>query len=202
MSFLEHECSVSLAAALAFLDESLDAADGPQLTPRTLGSSAAVLPSPRASIPDPELLLEALDEDDETIVPLSQIAPTDATLPQLQLESSTLPVQKTTTIVPAASSSSSKSKSKKQPKTSRATKKKKLNYDPNKARNERRFELACLRKEVKDLELTLEQLQSMQGNEEGSKSVKRPRQLVPRTSGAAACRPCGSRSVPTSWSGG
>ncbi|KAE8900605.1 hypothetical protein PF005_g1788 [Phytophthora fragariae] len=176
MSFLERECGISLAAALAFLDETLDTTDVPQLSHQTLASSAAVLSSPRSAIPDPELLLEALDEDDDSLVPLSQTALTPTTPAQLQLESSSSPVQHTT-IVPASSS-------KTQPKTSRS-KKKKLNYDPNKARNERRFELACLRKEVKDLELTLEQLQSMQGSDKSSTSVKRPRQLVPRASGGS-----------------
>ncbi|KAG6622724.1 M96 mating-specific protein family [Phytophthora cinnamomi] len=132
MSFLEHECSVSLAAALAFLDESLDAAEAPQPLPQTLSSPAAVLPSPSTVIPDPELLLEALEEDENTFAPPTQTALTNGTPSQLLVESNTLSVQETT-IVPVASS-------KTQPKNSR--KKKKLNYDPNKARNERRFELA------------------------------------------------------------
>ncbi|KAF1787145.1 hypothetical protein GQ600_4625 [Phytophthora cactorum] len=82
MSFLEHECNISLAAALAFLDESMDVSDASN------GSSTATASS---------------------------------------------------------------------------------------ARNERRFELACLRKEVKDLEMTLEQLQSIQGNDKRSTSVQRLR---------------------------
>ncbi|KAG1706931.1 hypothetical protein DVH05_027781 [Phytophthora capsici] len=47
--------------------------------------------------------------------------------------------------------------------TSAQQKKKKLNYDPNKARNERRFELSKLRCQVKELEMKLEQLQLIQG---------------------------------------
>ncbi|GMF27399.1 unnamed protein product [Phytophthora lilii] len=158
MSFLEHECGVSLAAALAFLDESLDAAEAPAPPPVAPDSIAA----PAPAIPDPELLLEALDDD------IGDLPPSAAIPPPLQLESIAAPAQETT-IVPASGPTQLKS----------SRKKKKLNYDPNKARNERRFELACLRKEVKDLELTLEQLQSMQGKEG---EVKPPRQVaaVPR----------------------
>ncbi|KAJ8533316.1 hypothetical protein ON010_g13938 [Phytophthora cinnamomi] len=118
----------------------------------------------------PDVILPCGQEDENTFAPPTQTALTNGTPSQLLVESNTLSVQETT-IVPVASS-------KTQPKNSR--KKKKLNYDPNKARNERRFELACLRKEAKDLQLTLEQLQSMQDSDERSTSVKRPRQLVPR----------------------
>ncbi|KAG7391665.1 hypothetical protein PHYBOEH_006628 [Phytophthora boehmeriae] len=46
--------------------------------------------------------------------------------------------------------------------------KKKKNYDPNRARTERRFEMRCLRKQIKDLELTLKQLQTIQRQKGGA----------------------------------
>ncbi|ETP38655.1 hypothetical protein F442_13791 [Phytophthora nicotianae P10297] len=170
MSFLEHECNISLAAALAFLDESMDASESSNSSTTVSTPSATTQPSTAA---DPAQLLEALDDDLGAFTASSPLPqPADA----MQLESAALPVQETT-IVPASISKQLKS----------AKKKKKLNYDPNKARNERRFELACLRKEVKDLELTLEQLQSIQGDDKRSTSVKRPRV-------AALLRPVSSNS--------
>jgi hypothetical protein len=149
MSFLEHECGVSLAAALAFLDESLEAADAPRPSPV---EAPPIVPSE-----EPELLLEPLDVD------LGDLA-----APPLQFESK--PATAQAAVVPAS------------PHETKG--KKKLNYDPNKARNERRFELACLRKEVKDLELTLEQLQSMQPQEHKcSSSVSKPVLRRPVVSG-------------------
>ncbi|KAF4029298.1 hypothetical protein GN244_ATG18967 [Phytophthora infestans] len=163
MSFLEHECNISLAAALAFLDESLDASDGSNSSATASILSTTTLPP---AVADPELLLEALDDDASA---LTTSPPLPAVSDVMQSESTTLPVQeKDTTIVPSSSSKQLKN----------AKKKKKLNYDPNKARNERRFELACLRKEVKDLEMTLEQLQSIQSNDKHSVSVKRPQVAV------------------------
>ncbi|KAG3199849.1 hypothetical protein PC128_g5011 [Phytophthora cactorum] len=53
-------------------------------------------------------------------------------------------------------------------------KKKKLNYDPNKARNERRFQLIELRDEVKELEMKLKQLQIIRGK-------KKPRRKKDRS---------------------
>ncbi|GMF29737.1 unnamed protein product [Phytophthora fragariaefolia] len=184
MSFLEHECGVSLAAALAFLDESLDGADASQPSAQPLAASAAVTPSPPPAIPDPELLLEALDENDGTFASISQTALIPVVPSHLQLESTNVAIQEAT-LVPAPTS-------KTQPKPAR--KKKKLNYDPNKARNERRFELACLRKEAKDLELTLEQLQNMQDSAQSSTSVMRPRQLV-----AAVPRPPSGSGMSAVW---
>ncbi|KAK1930471.1 hypothetical protein P3T76_014142 [Phytophthora citrophthora] len=159
MSFLEHECNISLAAALAFLDESMPVSDVPSV------STVPLSPATTAT-PDPELLLDALDDELETFTPSSPLP----SIPEpIQLESTSIAVPEalTTTSIVTTSSTQLKSAKKKQ-------QKKKLNYDPNKARNERRFELACLRKEVKDLEMTLEQLQSMQG-QECSTTVKRPR---------------------------
>ncbi|KAF1776722.1 hypothetical protein GQ600_16411 [Phytophthora cactorum] len=52
--------------------------------------------------------------------------------------------------------------------------KKKLNYDPNKARNERRFQLIELRDEVKELEMRLKQLQIIRGK-------KKPRRKKDRS---------------------
>ncbi|KAG3118198.1 hypothetical protein PI125_g3111 [Phytophthora idaei] len=152
MSFLEHECNISLAAALAFLDESMDVSDASNGSSTASASSVTSLPP---TVADPELLLEALDDNLGDFTASPQIP----AIPEvLQLESTPGPTQETT-IVPASSAKQLKS-----------AKKKKLNYDPNKARNERRFELACLRKEVKDLEMTLEQLQSKQGNDKRSTS--------------------------------
>ncbi|KAG1684676.1 hypothetical protein DVH05_010643 [Phytophthora capsici] len=156
MSFLEHECNISLAAALAFLDESMPASEVPS-------ASAAPLSPAASATTDPVLLLEALDDDLEDFTP-------SASIPEsIQLESTSVSVPEALTSTSIITSSSAQLKS-----TKKTQKKKKLNYDPNKARNERRFELACLRKEVKDLEMTLEQLQSMQGKE-CSTTVKRPR---------------------------
>ncbi|KAG6974749.1 hypothetical protein JG688_00002897 [Phytophthora aleatoria] len=158
MSFLEHECNISLAAALAFLDESMDVSDASNGSSTATASSVTSLPP---TVADPELLLEALDDDLGDFTASPQIP----AMPEvLHLESTSLTTQDITT-APASRAKQLKS----------AKKKKKLNYDPNKARNERRFELACLRKEVKDLEMTLEQLQSIQGNDKRSTSVQRLR---------------------------
>ncbi|POM75290.1 M96 mating-specific protein family [Phytophthora palmivora] len=167
MSFLEHECNISLAAALAFLDESLDAAETSQSSVVPPIPSMSPLPPTTPYSASPEPPVEAFDADSRdlpVLVPLTQAATTSQ---QLQLERARLPAQETT-LVPVSSSNQLKS----------SKKKKKLNYDPNKARNERRFELACLRKEVKDLEMTLKQLQSMQGENKISTGVKRPRPVA------------------------
>ncbi|OWZ05843.1 M96 mating-specific protein [Phytophthora megakarya] len=176
MSFLEHECNISLAAALAFLDETLDASETPQLSSLAPTPFVSPLSSTTPSTAAPELLLEALDSDIgdfATQSPLTRLAANTAVPRHLQLESKSLSSQHTT-LVPVPSSKQLKSPMKK-----------KLNYDPNKARNERRFELACLRKEAKDLELTLEQLQSMQDKEKVSPIAKRPRPVArPVTAGS------------------
>ncbi|KAG7384383.1 hypothetical protein PHYPSEUDO_002644 [Phytophthora pseudosyringae] len=168
MSFLEHECNISLAAALAFLDESMGSSGGSSASSAASASSVTPLPPAAPAVVDRGLLLDALDDDLGASSPLFHQALATSTVraDALQLESTTAPVRQETIIAPAAES--------KQLKNTKKKTKKKLNYDPNKARNERRFELACLRKDVKDLEMTLEQLQSMQDPGKCSTSVKRP----------------------------
>ncbi|ETO69420.1 hypothetical protein F444_13985 [Phytophthora nicotianae P1976] len=97
MSFLEHECNISLAAALAFLDESMDASESSNSSTTASTPSATTQPSTAA---DPAQLLEALDDDLGAFTASSPLPqPADA----MQLESAALPVQETT-IVPASTS--------------------------------------------------------------------------------------------------
>ncbi|KAL4118647.1 hypothetical protein PRIC2_010972 [Phytophthora ramorum] len=152
MSFLEHECSVSLAAALAFLDESLEPSGISETS--TIATTSSVTP-----LQAPVLLLNAINTDTGDTSALTAATSTPQCIP---LESTRASSQESTRVSAAGGDTQFK----------RSRKKKKLNYDPNKARNERRFELACLRKEVKDLEMTMQQLKSMQDQDKCATTAK------------------------------
>ncbi|KAG6622855.1 M96 mating-specific protein [Phytophthora cinnamomi] len=155
----------SFAAALAFLDEALnDSSASTQGQPAT--PSAAVtssLPALTEDEWDPSLLLENIgdfgEDAMETVTPLSPSAATTlATLSrQLQLGTDHFDGE--------GAGNVSISRNSKKRKTTKTNVKKQLGYDPNKARNGRRFEIIHLRKEAAEMELKLQQLLSMQERE-------------------------------------
>ncbi|ETK75197.1 hypothetical protein L915_18165 [Phytophthora nicotianae] len=146
----------SFTAALAFLDVALSESSD---TSQSQGSPPA-LPTLTDGEWNPNLVLDNIgDFSGDAVDTLASDYTSLVTLPdQIQLEASNFDFE-------TIGFESTSRNSKKQKRTSK-NEKKLLNYNPNKARNGRRFEIIHLRKEARELELMFQQLKSMQERED------------------------------------
>ncbi|KAG7391664.1 hypothetical protein PHYBOEH_006627 [Phytophthora boehmeriae] len=162
---MERRLSDSSESLAPYIGEGLDAAD---ILPA--GAAPAVNPGLLYQSTDLDQLLALIDGDTNAELNIGdRLIDTSALLPETRNQENTTNLGTNIHQNPSEESAPhSVQVAAIVPSQPKQQTKKKKNYDPNKARTERRCELKFLRKEAEDLELTLKQLQTIQRQKGGA----------------------------------